>query len=300
MPSIQSLLLHFYLRRNMKEKAIHLMPPQQLRDGIEKLAPNKPPKGVSLEIVPGGPVRGEWHRADTAVSGRTVLYLHGGGYYFGSAKTFRGFTFGLAKQARCNVFSLDYRLAPEAPYPAAVDDALTCYRWLLESGIDPATLILGGDSSGGGLSLALLLKAKEKSLPLPAGLFLFSPWTDLACTGASLDENEKTDVMFKRHYITEGAKTYYGDHDPKTAFISPLYGDLTGLPPTLSFVSTSEILRDDGLRLHEKLVDDGVLAELITEDGLAHEWPTFYGRIPEARKSMAQLVAFIETQLARV
>lgn len=282
----------------MKAKDFHLMPAPLLRQKAEAaMVPNKVPSDIALEIVPGGPVKGEWHRSAGAIDERTFLYLHGGGYYFGSAKAYRRFTFGLARQGRGKVFSLDYRMAPEAPYPAALDDALVAYRWLLDSGIDPRQLIVGGDSAGGGLAFALMLKLKEKNLPLPAGLFTFSPWTDLACTGASLDENEMSDVMFRKVHLTTAAHSYCGERDPKTPFISPLYGDLTSLPPTQIFVSNDEVLLDDSLRMAANLKKAGVSVELIRESGLTHEWPTFYGRIPEAKKAMNQLVAFIEKTL---
>lgn len=298
MPSLQARLFNLYLRLTLKPKPIHVIDPALLRMNTDKIAPKKTPAGITLDIVSDGALKGEWHRAANAEAGRTVLYLHGGGYVFGSPKSHRGLTFELAQQARADVFSLDYRLAPEHPYPAAVDDALAAYQRLLEEGRDPAAIVVGGDSAGGGLSLALLLCCKERALPMPAGAVLYSPWTDLAATGASYDVNESSDVMFKKLHVAEGARRYYGDADPKTPLISPLYADLSGLPPMLTFVSDTELLLDDSTRLHEKLIAAGVDARLVTERGLAHVWPLFYPSFPEAGKSIAQSADFIRERTA--
>lgn len=298
MPSLQATIFNWMMKATFKSKPIHLIPAQTLRDGADKLAPEKPPAGVSLEIVSDGALKGEWHRAETP-SGSTVLYLHGGGYVFGSPKSHRAFTFALAKEAAAEIFSLDYRLAPEHLFPAAVDDALAAYQQLLKQGRDPARMVIGGDSAGGGLTLALLLSIKARGLPMPAGALLLSPWTDLATTGATLDSNEKSDAMFKKIYIVEGAKRYLGDADPKAPLASPLYGDLAGLPPALIFVSKSEVLCDDSLRLHERLLQAGVASSLIEETGLIHVWPIFPGRFPEAMKSVREAAAFVRRQTAQ-
>ena len=292
MPSIRAVLFNWYMKSTFKSKPIHLIPAHILTEGAEKLAPNAPPPGVRLESVVEGAVKGEWHRAEDA-SGSTVMYLHGGGYVFGSPKSHRAFTFALAKEAGTEVFSLDYRLAPEHLFPAAVDDALAGYQWLLKSGRDPSRMVIGGDSAGGGLTLALLLSIKARGLPMPAGAVLLSPWTDLAATGASLDRNENSDAMFKKVYITEGAKRYLGTADPKAPLASPLYGDLGGLPPVLTFVSKSEVLCDDSLRLHDRLLMAGVDSTLIAENGLIHVWPIFPGRFPEAGESIKQASEFV-------
>ncbi len=295
MPSIQAVLFNWIMKATFKSRPIHLMEAKALRDGADALAPKHPPAGIVCEIVDGA-AKGEWHRAENAEPGRTVLYLHGGGYVFGSPKSHSAFTYALAKEACAEVFSLDYRMAPEHPFPAAVDDAVAAYEWLLGEGRDPEKLVIGGDSAGGGLALALLLSIKARGLPMPAGALLLSPWTDLATTGASLDENEKSDAMFKKVYIVEGAKRYLAAADPKAPLASPLYGDLAGLPPMLIFVSQSEVLRDDSTRLQERLVAAGVQSKLVTENGLIHVWPIFPGRFPEAMKSIREAAAFIAGQ----
>lgn len=293
MPSIQATLFNWVMRKTFKSKPVHRVHEQVLRDGADALAPKRPPAGVTVEAA-GGAVSGEWHRPQDPAPGRTVLYLHGGGYVFGSPRSHSAFTYALAKKARAEVFSLDYRLAPEHPFPAAVDDAVAAYEWLLAQGFDPASLVVGGDSAGGGLALALLVSIKARGLPAPAGVFLLSPWTDLATTGASLDLNEKTDAMFQKVHIVEGAKRYLGAADPNAPLASPLYADLAGLPPVLIFASESEVLRDDSTRLKEKLDAAGVETTLVMEKGLIHVWPIFAGRFPEAKKAIGDLAAFIE------
>lgn len=292
MSSIQAILFNWGMRATFRSKPIHLLDEKVLRDGVDAMAPKHPPKGVTREIV-AAPVNGEWHRAEDGDAGRTILYLHGGGYVFGSPRSHSALTYALAKEARAEVFSLDYRMASEHPFPAAVDDAVAAYEWLLAQGRDPERMSVGGDSAGGGLTLALLVSIKARGLPMPACAFLFSPWTDLAATGASLDTNEKTDAMFKKVHIVEGAKRYLAAADPKAPLASPLYADLEGLPPVLIFASRSEILRDDSTRLKEKLDGAGVQATLIMEKGLIHVWPIFAGRFPEAMKAIRNTAAFI-------
>ncbi len=292
MPSVQAILFNWIMKATFKSKPIHRLEAKTLRDGADALAPKQPPAGVFCDVVDGA-VKGEWHRAENAEPGRTVLYLHGGGYVFGSPKSHRAFTYALAKTAQAEVFSLDYRMAPEHPFPAAVDDAVAAYEWLLGTGCDPAKIVIGGDSAGGGLALALLLSIKARGLPNPAGGLLLSPWTDLATTGVSLDENEKSDAMFKKVYIVEGAKRYLAAADPKAPLASPLYADLTGLPPMLIFVSDSEVLRDDSTRLQESLTAAGVQSKLVIEKGLIHVWPIFPGRFPEAMQSIRDAAEFI-------
>jgi epsilon-lactone hydrolase len=297
LPSLRAVLFNWYMKAVFKSKPIHLIDARILRANAEKLAPKTVPDNLTLEAVEEDGVRGEWHRPDTSGNNRVIYYLHGGGYVFGSPKAYRAFTFSMAHAAKANVFSLDYRMAPEHKFPAAVDDAVAGYQWLLEQGCDPARIVVGGDSAGGGLALALFLSLKNLGLPMPAGGFLYSPWTDLAATGASLSRNEKTDVMFKKIYITEGANRYLAGVDKKAPLASPLYADLSGLPPLQIYASEAEVLLDDSLRLQERLEAAGVQSELILEKGLAHVWPVFVGRFPEADRDMARSAAFIRGRL---
>lgn len=291
--SLRAALAIWNLKRTVKPQPMHLLDPQILRDQMEAFAPKKIPEGIRLETVEEAGVRGEWHRPATAADGRTLLYLHGGGYVFGSPKSHRALTFALAEQAGANVFSLDYRLAPEHAAPAAADDAVAAYEWLLRHNVDPAKLTVAGDSAGGGLTLALAHAIKCRGLPMPAGLIVFSPWTDLAVTGDSIDSNDKTDAMFKSEYIREGAKRVLQGTDAKAPLASPLYADVAGFPPTLVFVSEAEVLRDDGLRMVERLKAANVETTLITEKKMPHVWPLFIGAFPEAKRGVDRAVEFI-------
>ncbi|MBL4619356.1 MAG: alpha/beta hydrolase, partial [Marinicaulis sp.] len=231
MPSLRARLFNWYMKATFKSKPIHLIDAKILRANADSFAPKSVPEDITLEVVDKVGVKGEWHRPNNANEGHVVYYLHGGGYVFGSPRAYRAYTFSLAHEAKANVFSLDYGMAPEHQFPTAVDDAIAGYQWLLDQGCDPARIVVGGDSAGGGLALALFLSLKELCLPMPAGGFLYSPWTDLAMTGGSLSANKKSDVMFKEIYIVEGAKRYLGNADPKSPLASPLYADLSGLPP---------------------------------------------------------------------
>ncbi|NKA06705.1 alpha/beta hydrolase [Ralstonia solanacearum] len=241
-----------------------------------------------------GALPGEWiEPADPDSLGDAppvVFYLHGGGYFFCSPRTHRSITIGLAVHARARVFALDYRLAPEHPFPAAVLDALAGYRGLLAQRVAPSRIVVAGDSAGGGLSLALLVALRDAGDPLPAGAILYSPWTDLAATGASLVENDASDVMFRGAWMARGATLYLGDSGVPAdhPLASPLYADFTGLPPLHCYVSTSEVLRDDTLRMAERARAAGVSVSVELGRRLPHVWPIFYPFLPEARKALRQ------------
>lgn len=226
---------------------------------------------------------------------RTVLCLHGGGYFFGNPDNYRQFTSVLARQVKAQVVSLDYRLAPENPFPAAVDDVLAWYRHLLHGGIPPEKIVVLGDSAGGGLAVSLLVAARDAGLPMPACGVLFSPWTDLSCSGNSMRANRHTDVMFQYQWFADGADWYLQGADPHTPLASPLFADLHGLPPLLVFASAHEMLRDDAVRLCDKAKEQGVQATLVLRPAMPHVWPvmTF---LPEARLALEQVAGFMLRQ----
>lgn len=285
MPSLRAKLVNRYLRIVMKPKRLDLMDPPVLRRRIEKSAIQILPKGVTREDVRDGAVKGEWLRPKDGAK-RTILYLHGGGYVFGSPRLYRSLTFPLALAARANVFVPEYRLAPEHPCPAAIEDAAAAYQWLLARGTKPERIVIAGDSAGGGLALATLLALKGQGLPLPAGAVLFSPWTDLTGAGETMTANAASDAMFNRDSIIGGAPKYIGDLDPKDPRVSPLYGDLSGLPPLLVFASDSEMLYSDAARLVEKAKAAGVSVRFEPRQGLAHVWPLFHPLLPEAKEAI--------------
>jgi epsilon-lactone hydrolase len=227
-----------------------------------------------------------------------VYYLHGGGYFFGSTKTHRQINIALAKTAGGPGYSLEYRLAPEHPYPAAIEDAVAGYRWLL--GQHPhANIVIAGDSAGGGLALATMLSARAAGLRLPAAFIGYSPWTDMAVTGKSVQSNAKRCAMFTPNGISEAANLYIGTADPRDPLASPLYADLSGLPPMLLFASRDEILYHDTTRLAERARAAGVQVELIERSGLPHVWPIFVRLLPEGMEALQSVDRFLQRVLPK-
>lgn len=294
MPSLRASLLNGYLRMVMKSKRLDLMEPARLRDFAERSGLQILPKGVARDWVSDGAVKGEWRRPESGGADITILYLHGGGYVFGSPKTHATLTAPLALYANADVFVPVYRLAPEHPCPAAIEDAVAAYDWLLAKGVRPEKLAIAGDSAGGGLTLSTLIALRDSGRPLPACAVLYSPWTDLSCSGETMGRNAKSDAMFNRESITGGAPKYYGVLGPEHPQASPLFADLRGLPPLLVFASKSEMLHSDSQRLVEKCRTEGVSVRFEERDGLSHVWPLFHPLIPEAKDALQLSAEFIQ------
>jgi acetyl esterase/lipase len=294
MASWQSYLADPILRLQVKRK---LARAQNAGDARRAFATRLPaPRGATFTEDKLGGIGGEWVSVGGAATG-TLLYLHGGGYFACSPSTHRSITAAYATRG-LKIFAADYRLAPEHPFPAAVDDALAVYRALLAGGIAPETLAIGGDSAGGGLALATLLAAKAAGLPMPACALLFSPWTDLAGTGASLQTNRKRDAMLVSDKLTEGASAYLNGADPKNPLASPLYGDLSRLPPLLIQVGDTEILLDDSTRLAGAARTAGVKVDLKIWPNMPHVWQVSQVFLPEARTALDEAAAFAKAHLA--
>lgn len=255
------------------------------------------PREAQIVTATLGGVPGEWVSWPGSENAPILLYLHGGGYFACSPKTHRSVTSFFAQQG-FRVFVPEYRLAPEYPFPAAVDDALAVYAALLESGVRPDRLVVSGDSAGGGLSLALLLRLKEQRLPMPAGAALFSPLTDLAATGESIMTNNKRCAMFHGPRIRIGADFYLAGADPRTPLASPLYADLQGLPPLLIHVGRDEVLRDDSTRLAGRAHAAGVPVILRVWPAVPHVWQLFHRFIPEGRTSLIEASCFLKQKTA--
>ena len=296
MASWQSFVLSYYLKKYVKGrgKDNEALMVRATRFKLERTL-GKPtiPKKARITPFSEETLRGEWVEWNGQRAKKTLLYLHGGGYVACSPKTHRNLTVALAKMLNVRVLALDYRLAPENRFPAALEDAEAAYNWLLRNGVSPQNLFLSGDSAGGGLALSLLLKLRDQNQPLPAAAMVFSPWTDLAATGQSLETNDASDVMFHGSGIRFGAKIYPGpNNDPKNPYISALYGDFRGLPPLLIFASQQEVLRDDALRVAEKAKQQGILVDLQLWPKMPHAWPVFVKILPEARKAVKYVAAF--------
>jgi acetyl esterase/lipase len=231
-----------------------------------------------------------------ARSDRCVLYFHGGAYAVGTAKLLRDFTWRIGAAARAHVLYFDYRLAPEHPFPAALEDAVAVYRWLAGR-FDPRRIAFMGDSAGGGLALATLYKLRDEGLALPAAAVAVSPWTDLALTGRSLQANAAADPMLNVANLPALANDYLCGADPRNHYASPLYGDAAGLPPTLIHVGSDEILRDDAIRMAEKLKAAGCDVEIEVWPRMPHAWHLFARIIPEGRRALARIGAFLQQRL---
>ncbi|MGH7315179.1 MAG: alpha/beta hydrolase [Candidatus Rokuibacteriota bacterium] len=262
----------------------------------EKVFPTPPDVKVERVSAPAAPA--EWLRPPTAVAGRVVLYLHGGGYVIGSPRSHRHLAAAIAGAAATDTLLLDYRLAPEHPYPAAVDDATAAYRWLLDQAIAPERIVIAGDSAGGGLTVAALLALREARVPLPAGGVCISPWVDLTCSGRSYRTKAEVDPIVRRAGVEEMAKAYLGTTPPRTPLASPLFADLRGLPPLLIHVGSDEVLLDDAVQLAERAKAAGVDATLEVYDRMIHVWHWFLPMLDEAQAAVEAIGRFIRARTA--
>lgn len=306
-PSWQSRVVHLLVRARMRPHALRPIDPAWVRANMGR------PRGARrwMAKVTGATVRfvpptGHWpggeHVAwpDRGENAPVLLYLHGGGYIACSPETHRPLVSSLVRRIHGEAFVPAYRLAPEHPYPAAHTDALAAYRHLLEDrGIAASRIVLVGDSAGGGLTLALALAIRDQQLPRPAAIVTFSPWTDLAATGGSLDENSERCAMFAGETIRRAAQFYVAAADPHHPYVSPLYGDFAGLPPLLIHASHDEVLRDDSTRVAERARAAGVPVEERLWHHVPHVWQFFVAVLPEARQSIADAVRFITRHTAR-
>ena len=268
------------------------------RAGMESMAGGAPlPDGTTVQVVDAGGVPSEWVAIEGAEQGAVVLYLHGGGYCIGSLNTHRGMAARVAAVCGARVLNVDYRLAPEHPHPAAVDDAMAAYRWLLGTGVAPGAVVLGGDSAGGGLVVATLLALRDAGDPLPTGGFCLSPWVDLTCTAGTFQTKADDDPMCTKEGLDEMAAAYAGEHGLEHPLVSPLHADLSGLPPLLIHVGTAEVLLDDAVRLAERARAAGVDVRLEAWDDLVHVFQAFAPMVPEAIEALDGIGAFARERL---
>jgi acetyl esterase/lipase len=272
---------------------------QEMRKGWDDLFANvKYTVGAKSEKVDAGGVKAEWIVAPNAASDRAILYLHGGGYVLGSIHSHRDMCERLSRAAQARVLALDYRLAPEHPFPAAVDDATAAYRWLIKQGYKPKKMAIAGDSAGGGLTFATLLALKKAGDPMPACATPISPWVDLEGNGESMTKRDEIDPMVHKPMILNMAATYLGGKSAKDPLAAPLHGDLTGLPPLLIHVGERETLYDDAKRMYEKAKQAGVPVELDETKGQIHVWHIFASRLDEGEAAIQKLGAFIRKHAA--
>ena len=257
----------------------------------------KPVVGARAEPVNAGGVKAEWISAPEAKNDRVILYLHGGGYVLGSIHSHRDVCERLSRATKARVLALDYRLAPENPFPAALDDALAAYRWLLKQGVSPKHLAIAGDSAGGGLSTATLVALKQAGDPLPTCAALMSPWVDLDCTGESMTTKDAEDPMVHKPMAAVMSASYVPSGEFRTPLASPLYADLGGLPPLMIHVGSRETLLDDSVRLAARAREAGVDVQFKKWEGQVHVFQIFASRVDEGEESIQELGAFIRKHI---
>ncbi len=305
MPSLKARLVlgllrnrHLLKLRLRRERWGPDTPVQALRDQVDRAVGRlKIPEGVAIEPMAIGPMESAWIRPEPPAAGPgTVLYFHGGGYAIGSVRCHRAHVAKLVRGCGLPALLFGYRQAPEHRFPAAVEDAVAAYTWLLERGTPPERIAFVGDSAGAGLSLASLLALKQRGLPLPAGAAAISPWTDLTLSGRSHRTKERTCInpLGSAPYFRS---LYLGDADPRDPLASPLFGDLEGLPPLLMFVGDDETLRDDSIRFAERARAAGVDVDLTVAPGMVHCYPILAPLFPEARQAMERICGFIRARV---
>ncbi len=303
-PSWQSRWVHLLVSARMRPHALAPIDPVWVRAQMGR--PRRARRwmarltGATTHALPP---TGRWPGGEcvswpgAAATAPVLLYLHGGGYIACSPETHRPLVSSLVRRTHARAFVPAYRLAPEHPHPAALHDALDAYHYLVdECGMVPGQIVLVGDSAGGGLALALALALRDEGAPRPAAVVAFSPWTDLAATGASLDENSDRCAMFAGDTIRRASQFYLGSADPRHPYVSPLYGDFRGLPPLLLHASYDEVLRDDAIRVAQRAQDAGVPVELRLWHRVPHVWQFFAAVLPEAAESLRDTVRFIREQ----
>ena len=298
MASIQSGIIKYWFRhQNFFDSGNY--DPQAMRRRADKASLfARPCRGVRVVPVMADAVPCEWLIPDGAQVGTALLYLHGGAWFMGSANTHRALVSRIAAASNLRALVVNYRLAPEFPFPAGLEDCITAYEWLRANGIAAEHIVVAGDSAGGNLTLAMLVALREAGSSLPAGAVALSPATDLAFTGESVRTRLGVDPIFSRGGPPTIVRDYTTSHDPHEPLISPLYADLHGLPPLLLHVGDHEILLDDSLRFGEKANAAGVQARTVVWPEMFHVFQLFTPFLPEARRAVQQIAAFIRARVA--
>ncbi len=275
-------------------------PPPQARKNFEAMLAGIPiAEDVVFEAATLGGVPARWSTTPGASKDRVLLYLHGGGYLLGSSLGYRPLFSALARAAGARGVALDYRLAPENPFPAAVDDAVAGYRGLLVQGIAPGSIAIAGDSAGGGLTVAMLVAARDAGLPMPAAAVAISPWADMECSGASMATKAAADPSLNQPGLAALGAVYLNGASPRSALASPIYASLAGLPPLLIQVGSAEILLDDATRLAAKAGEADVEVQLEIWSRMPHVWHLFAFMLSEGRDAIDRAGAFVAAQFQK-
>jgi monoterpene epsilon-lactone hydrolase len=285
-------------RRRARPTVIQLGNLAELRAKYEEIASSHLlPPGVNYQPVDAGGVSAEWLNGSQVRDDCAMLYAHGGCYGTGSVSTHRDLMTRLSIETSMRVLGLNYRLAPEHPFPAAVEDTVAAYRWLLHTGIEAARIVVAGDSAGAGLVLALTIALRDDGLPLPGAVVCLSPWVDLALTGESMESKSAEDAVASREMLQTWSKLYLGDRDARSPLASPLYADLRGISPLLIQVGSAEVLLDDSTRLADRASAAGVKTTLEVWPEMIHVWQNFAAILPEGRQAIGHIGRFVRMHL---
>ena len=291
--SLQKIIFRKLIRR-MFYKPLSIEELRQSQQASLKMLP-KLPKSLSLEKARISEIDVEWLAHENADPAKVILYLHGGGYVSGTLGMYHQLCGTLSEVSGMRVLLPDYRLAPDYPFPAALEDALSAYTWLLANGFSAENILIAGDSAGGGLTLATTLAIRDEGRPLPRGLVCLSPWTDLTFSGASHQTNADKEIVLYPENLRLWAEKYLGFADPRTPHISPAFADMKNFPPMLIQVGSDEAFLDDARMVAERAQSAGVDVTLTVYEGMWHVWQTV-GILPEAKQAFTEIGTFIKTK----
>ncbi len=264
---------------------------------LENVVANVPPK-ARFRNLDEAPVDGEWMSFPDNPPRRTLLYIHGGSFVLGRSAVHNALIVNITREADADAFVLDYRLAPEHPFPSGIEDVKTAYRWLIARGTDPSQVAIVADSAGGSLALGALVSLRDEGFPLPAATALLSPWVDMTLSGNSVLTNLDSDpIVSSLEAMNVVVRLYLQGRSTEEPLASPLFADLTGLPPTLIHVGAPEVLRDDGTRLAQSLRDAGCKAWCDVYPRMPHGWHALGTRIPETQRSITEIGEFLKEMM---
>jgi monoterpene epsilon-lactone hydrolase len=273
-------------------------PLPELRAGYDReLARNLPPEGVTVAQVDMDGVSAALVTPDVVKDERTMLYIHGGGYVSGGPAAYHGIAGHYARMLGARVYVPDYRLAPEHPFPAALDDAVIAYKWLVNGVVDARKIVLAGDSAGGSMVVSLMVRARNAGVPLPVAGVAISPWANLEMTGASYMTREGIDPLCTREFLVRMARVALGGTRPNDPDVSPVFADVRGLPPILVQIGESEVMLSDAIRLATHLAENCVRTSLEVWPGMFHVWPMFAGILPDGMQALESGSFFLDRLL---
>lgn len=287
--------------RKFKESIDGKQSVEAIRDGLEQMASRVVlPEDVKCEIVDAGGVPAEWISTPDAAENHVVLYLHGGGWISGSINTHRDLVARISRTSKSRILILNYHLAPEFPFPAAFDDCISAYKWLLSNGIKPEDIVIAGDSAGATLTITCLIRLRDEGIELPSAAVSISPLTDATFSGESFKTKAKLDPFYTPEDCEFMVSQYIGDMDRRKPLISPLYADLHGLPPLLIHVGTLELLLDDSVRFAECAKEAGVDVTLEVFKDMPHVFHAFAGVAPEGQDAIEKIGIFIQDHIKKI